>query len=179
MGYCITKTFQKLEVFYYFTFLRQLNTDVESLFNFLFLKITLILMCALVPSPNAFLFTSQEFALVGDTADARYPAFVILQPDTFIEDTLCAHINMDAARQQEEAEIVQYEDPVPIVDPLSTAMQTYRYVSRNKKQRKFTVTCPCTTSSSKLQRPSLSVSTYGTFSNATQVSRLELRSRQF
>ena len=57
---------------------------------FLFLKNTHILMCALVPSPNAFLFVSQEFALVSDTADARYPAFDISQPDT-------SHINMAVA----------------------------------------------------------------------------------
>ena len=30
-------------------------------------------MSAIVPSSNAFPFASQEFALVGDTADARYP----------------------------------------------------------------------------------------------------------
>ena len=45
-------------------------------------------MCALVPSPNAFPFASQEFALVGDTADTRYPAFDISQPDSFIDDAL-------------------------------------------------------------------------------------------
>ena len=43
-------------------------------------------MSPIVPSPNAFPFASQEFALVGDTADARYPAFDISQPDTFIYD---------------------------------------------------------------------------------------------
>ena len=56
-------------------------------------------MCALVPSPNAFPFTSQEFALVGDTSDARYPLFDISQPDTFVDDALRAHINMDVACQ--------------------------------------------------------------------------------
>ena len=91
-------------------------------------------MCALVPSPNAFPFTSQEFALVGDTADARYPAFDISQTDSFIDDALREHINMDMARQQEESDIVQYEGPVAIVDPLSTAMQTYRYVNRTKSK---------------------------------------------
>ena len=45
-------------------------------------------MCALVPSSNAFPFASQEFALVGDTTDARYPAFDISQPDTFVDDAL-------------------------------------------------------------------------------------------
>ena len=89
-------------------------------------------MTAIDPSPNAFPFASQEFALVGDTADARYPLFDISQPDTFIDDALWAHIDMNAARQQEEAEVVQYEGPVPIVDPLSTAMQTYRYVNQTK-----------------------------------------------
>ena len=91
-------------------------------------------MCALVPSPNAFPFASQEFALVGDTADARYPAFDILQPDTFVDDTLWEHINMEAVCQQEEAKIVEYEGPVAIVDLLSTAMQTYRYVNRTKSK---------------------------------------------
>ena len=33
---------------------------------------------------------------------------------------------------QEEAEVVQYKGPVPIVDPLSTAMQTYMYVNHTK-----------------------------------------------
>ena len=89
-------------------------------------------MSAIVPSPNAFPFASQEFALVGDTADARYPTFDISQPDTFIDDALREHINMDAARQQEESEVVEYEGPVPIVDPLSMAMQTYRYVNHTK-----------------------------------------------
>ena len=89
-------------------------------------------MCALVPSPNAFPFASQEFALVGDTADVRYPSFDISRPDTFVDDALREHINMDAARQQEEADIVEYEGPVPIVDPLSIAMQTYRYVNKTK-----------------------------------------------
>ena len=89
-------------------------------------------MSAIDPSPNAFPFASQEFALVGDTADARYPAFDISQPDTFVDDALQAHINMEAARQQEAADVVQYEGPVPIVDPLSTAMQTYRYINRTK-----------------------------------------------
>ena len=86
-------------------------------------------MRALVPSPNAFPFASQEFALVGDTAYVRYPAFDVSQPDTFIDDALRAYINMDAAYAQEEADVVQYEGPVPIVDPLSTAMQTYRYMN--------------------------------------------------
>ena len=89
-------------------------------------------MSAIEPSPNAFPFASQEFALVGDTADARYPAFDISQPETFVDDALREHINMDVAHQQEEAEIVEYEGPVPIVDPLSTAMQTYRYVNCTK-----------------------------------------------
>ena len=39
---------------------------------------------------------------------------------------------MNAAHAQEEADVVQYEGPIPIVDPLSTAMQTYRYVNRTK-----------------------------------------------
>ena len=51
-------------------------------------------MSALVPSPNTFPFASQEFALVGDTADIRYPSFDISQPDTFVDDTLYTHINM-------------------------------------------------------------------------------------
>ena len=59
-------------------------------------------MCALVPSPNAFPFASQEFVLVGDIVDARYPAFDISQPDTFVDDTLREHINMDTARAQEK-----------------------------------------------------------------------------
>ena len=54
-------------------------------------------MCALVPSPNAFPFASQEFALVGDTSDARYPSFDISQTETFIDDALREHINMDVA----------------------------------------------------------------------------------
>ena len=54
-------------------------------------------MSAIDPSLNAFPFASQEFALVGDTSDARYPSFDISQPDTFIDDTLCAHIDMNAA----------------------------------------------------------------------------------
>ena len=91
-------------------------------------------MCALVPSPNAFPFASQEFALVGDTADARYLSFDISQTDSFIDDALREHINMDAAHAQEAADIVQYEGPTPIVDPLSTAMQTYRYVNRTKRK---------------------------------------------
>ena len=70
--------------------------------------------------------------LVGDTADTRYPAFDISQPDTFVDDALRAHINMDMAHQQEEAEVVQYEGPVSIVDPLSIAMQTYRSVNQTK-----------------------------------------------
>ena len=74
-------------------------------------------MRALVPSPNAFPFVFQEFALVGDTADVRYPAFDISQPDTFIDDALREHINMDAAHAQEEEGVVQYEGPVPIVNP--------------------------------------------------------------
>ena len=45
-------------------------------------------MSAIEPSPNAFPFASQEFALVGDTADVRYPAFDISQPDTFVDDAL-------------------------------------------------------------------------------------------
>ena len=89
-------------------------------------------MSAIDPSPNAFPFASQEFALVGDTADARYPSFDISQPESFVDDALHAHINMDTARTQEEAEVVQYEGPVPIVDLLSTAMQTYRYVNHTK-----------------------------------------------
>ena len=84
------------------------------------------------PSPNAFPFASKEFALVGDTADARYPSFDISQPDTFVDNTLHAHIDMGTAHAQEEAEVVQYEGPVPIVDPLSTAMQTYHYVNQTK-----------------------------------------------
>ena len=91
-------------------------------------------MCALVPSPNAFPFTSQEFALVGDTSDARYPSFDISQTDSFIDDALREHINMDAAHAQEAADVVQYEGPVAIVDPLSTAMQAYRYVNRTKSK---------------------------------------------
>ena len=91
-------------------------------------------MSALVPSPNAFPFASQEFALVGDTSDVRYPTFDISQPDSFIDDALREHINMDAACQQEEADVVQYDGPTPIVDPLSTAMQTYRYVNRTKSK---------------------------------------------
>ena len=91
-------------------------------------------MCALVPSPNAFPFASQEFALVGDTADARYPSFDISQPDSFIDDALREHINMDAAHVQEVADVVQYKGPVAIVDPLSTAMQTYRYVNHTKSK---------------------------------------------
>ena len=39
---------------------------------------------------------------------------------------------MDMAHQQEESEVVDYQGPVPIVDPLSTAMQTYRYVNKTK-----------------------------------------------
>ena len=54
-------------------------------------------MSAIVPSSSAFPFASQEFALVGDTSDARYPAFDISQPDTFVDDTLQAHIDMAAA----------------------------------------------------------------------------------
>ena len=99
-------------------------------------------MCALVPSPNAFPFASQEFALVSDTVDARYSAFDISQPDTFIDDALCAHINMVVAHQQEEAEVVEYEGPIPIVDPLLTAMQTYSYMNRTKSQ-KCMGTYPC------------------------------------
>ena len=91
-------------------------------------------MCALVLSPNAFPFASQEFALVGDTVDTRYPSFDILQPDTFVDDALHAHIDMAAAHQQEEADIVEYQGPIPIVDPLNTAMQTYRYVNHTKSK---------------------------------------------
>ena len=58
--------------------------------------------------------------------------FDISQPDTFIDDTLRAHIDMGVAHAQEEAEVVQYEGPVPIVDPLSTAMQMYHYVNCTK-----------------------------------------------
>ena len=68
-------------------------------------------MSAIEPSPNAFPFASQEFALVGDTADARYPSFDISQPDTFVDDALHAHIDMDTAHRQEEADVVQYEVP--------------------------------------------------------------------
>ena len=50
-------------------------------------------MSAIVPSPNAFPFASQEFALVGDTTDARYPSFDISQPDTFVDDALREHIS--------------------------------------------------------------------------------------
>ena len=89
-------------------------------------------MSAIDPSPNTFPFASQEFVLVGDTADARYPSFDISQPDTFVDDALREHINMGAAHAQEEAEVVQYEGPVPIVDPLSTAMQTYHYINCTK-----------------------------------------------
>ena len=39
---------------------------------------------------------------------------------------------MGAAHAQEKADVVQYEGPIPIVDSLSTAMQTYRYVNRTK-----------------------------------------------
>ena len=39
---------------------------------------------------------------------------------------------MNAAHAQEEAEVVQYEGPVPIVDPLSTAMQMYQYINHTK-----------------------------------------------
>ena len=80
-------------------------------------------MSAIDPSPNAFPFASQEFALVGDTADERYPAFDISQPESFVDDTLCAHIDMGMAHAQEEAEVVQYEGPVSIVDHLSTAIR--------------------------------------------------------
>ena len=41
---------------------------------------------------------------------------------------------MDVACQQEEADVVQYEVPTPIIDLLSTAMQTYRYVNRTKSK---------------------------------------------
>ena len=36
-------------------------------------------MPAIVPSPNSFPFTSQEFALVGDTSDVRYPLSTFLK----------------------------------------------------------------------------------------------------
>ena len=91
-------------------------------------------MCALVPSLMPSPFASQEFALVGDASDARYPAFDISQPDSFIDDALREHINMEAAHQQEEADVVQYEGPTPIVDPLSTAMQIYRYINHTKSK---------------------------------------------
>ena len=39
---------------------------------------------------------------------------------------------MGTVHAQEEADVVQYEGPVPIIDPLSTAMQTYRYVNHTK-----------------------------------------------
>ena len=89
-------------------------------------------MSAIEPSPNTFPFASQEFALVGDTADARYPSFNISQPDTFVDDAIHAHIDMSTAHTQEEADVVQYEGPVPIIDLLSTAMQTYHYVNHTK-----------------------------------------------
>ena len=71
----------------------------EAFLIFLVFKNTLILMCALVPSPNAFPFASQEFALVGDTSDARYPVFDISHR---------LHINMDVAHAQEEEGVVEY-----------------------------------------------------------------------
>lgn len=78
-------------------------------------------MSAIDPSSNVFPFVSKEFALTGDTNDLHYSSFDILQTDTFV-DILKAHISMDTTHQQEEAE---YHGPIPIVDLITTAMQTY------------------------------------------------------
>ena len=135
-------------------------------------------MSAIVPSPNAFPFASQEFALVGDTSDARYPAFDISQPDSFIDDALREHINMDAARQQEESEVVEYEGPVPIVDPLSTAMQTYHYVNHTKDKSAHGYLSLYHVKR-QIAKPSWSVWTSGTNSSAIPPSNLGLRSKLF
>lgn len=50
-----------------------------------------------------------------------------------MDDTLRARINMDMACQQEEAGIADYQ-VYPIVDPLSTAMQTYHYMNKTKSK---------------------------------------------
>ena len=63
-------------------------------------------------SLNTFPFASQEFALVGDTADARYPAFDISQPDSFIDDTLKAHINMDVAHNNKKKGWLSTKGPI-------------------------------------------------------------------
>ena len=74
---------------------------------------------------NTFPFASQEFPLVGDTTNVCYPSFDI-------SHTLHAHINLDTAHQQEEANVVEYNGPTLIVNPLSNAMQTYHYVNQTK-----------------------------------------------
>ena len=102
--------------------------------------------------------------------DARYPAFNISQPDTFVDDALQAHINMDTACQQEEAEVVQYEGPVPIVDPLNCNADL-QVCQQNQKISQPMGTSHCTTSKDRLLRQSLSALTFGTNNNAIPPSR--------
>ena len=86
-------------------------------------------MSAITPSHSAFPFANQEYALVGDT---HYHSFDISKPESFVDDALSEHLNPEVTHQQEESGAIQYQGPIPIVDPLSTAMQTYRHISLTK-----------------------------------------------
>ena len=89
-------------------------------------------MSAIPPSQAAFPFANQEYALVGDTHDPRYHPFDISEPGSFVDDALREHFNPEATHQQEELGAIQYQGPIPIINPLSTAMQTYRYINQTK-----------------------------------------------
>ena len=90
-------------------------------------------MSTITPSQSAFPFANQEYALVGDTCDPHYKAFNISEPGSFVDDTLREHLNPEVAHQQQaESGAIEYQGPIPIVDPLSTAMQTYRYINQIK-----------------------------------------------
>ena len=89
-------------------------------------------MSAIPPSQSAFPFANQEYALVGDMHDPHYKPFNISEPGSFVDDALREHLNPEVAQQQAESGAIQYQGPIPIINPLSTAMQTYRYINLTK-----------------------------------------------
>ena len=98
-------------------------------------------MSAITCSQSAFPFANQEYALVGDTHDPRYHSFNISEPGSFVDDALREHLNPEVAQQQEESGAIQYQGPIPIVNPLSTAMQTYRYINQTKDKETCRYLC--------------------------------------
>ena len=92
-------------------------------------------MSTIPPSQSAFPFANQEYALVGDTRDPRYHSFNIAEPGSFVDDALREHLNPEVAQQQQGSGVIQYQGPIPIIDPLSTAMQTYRYINHTRTRK--------------------------------------------